>query len=89
MAPVDGDPLPDGKDKTVPAMRTCRMSRPHQSTSAPTLHTPVLPQLPERIRLLVNATYSVQGGVEHMSLNDWRAVEQELKRRLENEHPKY
>ena len=62
------------------------MSRPHQSTSAPTLHTPVLPQLPERIRMLVNATYSVHGGVEHMSLDAWRDAEQELKRKLEDEY---
>jgi len=70
-------------------MRTSRMNRSQQSTSAPTLHTPVLPQLPERIRRLANATYSVHGGIEHMSLDDWREVEQELKRRLENEHQKY
>ena len=46
---------------------------------------PVLPPLPERIRRLVNATYAAHGGAEHMSLDAWRDVEQELKQGLENE----
>jgi len=70
-------------------MRKPTMNKHQQSTSALTLHSPVLPPLPEQIRRLVNVTYSVHGGVEHMSLGDWRDVEQELKRRLENERQKY
>lgn len=59
-----------------------------QPTNALTLHAPVSPQLPERLRGLVNAAYAAHGGAEHMKLNDWRDLELELKRRLENEDQK-
>ena len=49
------------------------------------LHTPVLPQLAERLRRFVNAASAAHGGVESMTLSDWRDLELELKRRLENE----
>jgi hypothetical protein len=60
-----------------------------QPTNAFTLHAPVLPQLPERLRGLVNTAYAAYGGAENMKLNDWRELELELKRRLENEHQKH
>jgi len=75
--------------RSAGAMKKPSINKHQQSTRALTLHTPVLPQLPERIRGLANATYSVHGGVEHMSLDDWREVEQELRRRLENERQKH
>jgi hypothetical protein len=56
-----------------------------QPTNAFMLHTPVLTGLPERLRRWLNATYASHGGAEHMTLEDWRGVEQELKRRLQNE----
>ena len=52
-----------------------------------TLHAPLLPQLPEKFRRLLNATYEAHGGPEHMTLADWRSMEAELKPRLENEQP--
>jgi|GEM_PF-5843519 hypothetical protein len=61
------------------------MNKPPDSISARTLHTPVLPPLPERIRLLVNDAYAARGGANRMTLDDWRDAEQEVKQRLENE----
>ena len=61
------------------------MDKHQQPRGALTLHTPVLPPLPERIRQLVSAAYATRGGAEHMTLDAWRDVEQEIKRRLENE----
>jgi hypothetical protein len=52
------------------------------------LHAPVSPQIPARLRGLVNAAYAAHGRAENMSLNDWRDLELELKRRLENENQK-
>jgi hypothetical protein len=36
----------------------------------------------------VNAAYAAHEGAENLSLNDWRDLELELERRLENEHQK-
>ena len=60
-----------------------------QPTNALTLHTPVLPQFPERLRRLVTAAYASHGGAEYMKLDDWRDLELELKRRLEHEYKQY
>jgi hypothetical protein len=68
------------------AVKTHRINP--QPTNALTLHAPVSPQFPERLRGLVNAAYAAHGSAENMSLNDWRDLEMELKRRLENEDPK-
>jgi len=57
-----------------------------QTANALTLHTPVLPRLPAKIRRLVRAAYAAHGGAESMKLDEWREMEQELKRKLENEH---
>ena len=57
-----------------------------QTANALTLHTPVLPRLPAKIRRLVRAAYAAHGGAESMKLDEWREMEQELKRTLENEH---
>jgi len=68
------------------AVKTPRINQHPPPINALTLHTPVLPPLPEPIRRLVNAVYATHGGAEHMSLDAWRDVEHELKQRLENEH---
>ncbi len=39
-------------------------------------------QLAGRIRRLVKAACAARAGAAHMSLNDWREVEQELQRKL-------
>ncbi|HWV98593.1 MAG TPA: hypothetical protein VNZ64_02760 [Candidatus Acidoferrum sp.] len=39
----------------------------------------------ERIRRLTSAAYSAHGGAENMSLDVWRDLELELKRRLKHE----
>jgi hypothetical protein len=54
-----------------------------QTITALRLHTPVLPQLPQRLRGLVNTVYAAYGRAENMKLNDWRDLELELNRRLE------
>ncbi len=50
-----------------------------------TLHTPVLPRLPEKILRLMAAIYAAHGGPERMSLGEWHDVAEELKSRLEND----
>ena len=59
-----------------------RKSKQGQPTSTFKLHNPVLPPLPEKVRRLVNAAYEAHGGAEHMNLDEWREVEQELQQRL-------
>jgi hypothetical protein len=66
-------------------MKNPRMNRHQQSLHRCTVHNPVLPALPEKVRRLLNATYAAHGGAERMSLDEWRAIEQELKRKLEND----
>jgi hypothetical protein len=70
--------------RSFEAMKTPRVNP--EPTNALMLHAPVLPQLPERLRGLVNAAYAGHGGAENMKLNDWRDLELELKRRLEHEY---
>ena len=65
------------------------MKQPQLLTSTPTLHALVVPQLPEKTRRLVDAACAAYGGAGRMSLGDWRAVEEELKRKLEYEHQKH
>ncbi len=62
------------------------MITPQQSTSALTLHTPVLPRLPDRILRMVAAIYAAHGGAECMTLGEWHDVEEELNSRLESEY---
>ena len=38
--------------------------------------TPVLPQLPKKIRRLMEVTYAVHGGAQRMTLDEWRDLEQ-------------
>ena len=70
--------------RSFQAVKTSRINP--QPTNVFTLHAPVLPQLPERLRGLVKAAYAGFGGAENMKLDDWRDLELELNRRLENEH---
>jgi hypothetical protein len=63
-----------------------------QSRYSPCRHRhPALPQpnvelqLVRQIRLLVNAACAARVSAAQMTLCDWRDVEQEVKRRLENE----
>ena len=39
----------------------------------------------QRIRLLIDAACAARAGSGQMTLNDWREVEHEVKRRLNNE----
>ena len=64
------------------AIATNKVRKHEQSAGASTLHIPVLPKLPEKLRRLLNATYAAHGGAEHMSLHVWRDIEQELERGL-------
>jgi len=63
-----------------------RIDKRAHSIPAGKLHTPVLPQLPERFRRWVNAAYAAHGGAESMKLSDWRDLELQLKRRMEKEN---
>jgi len=70
--------------RSFQAVKTSRINP--QPTNALTLRAPVLPQLLDTLLGLVNAAYAAHGGVANMRLHDWRDLELELKRRLENEH---
>jgi len=61
------------------------MNRHQKPADTATLHTPVLPPLPEKLLRLLKATYAAHGGAQYMSLDAWRDMERELKQRLENE----
>ena len=65
------------------------MNNYQHSAGALALHAPMLPRVPERIRRLVNAAYAAHGGADHMTLDEWYDVEEELKRKLENEHQEH
>ena len=45
-------------------------------------HTPVLPTLREEIHRIVSAACAAKGGLDRMTLKDWREAEQEIRRRL-------
>jgi hypothetical protein len=64
-------------------MKKPAINKHQPARSAGTLHTPVLPVLPEQIRLLVQGACAAKGGMGHMSLDEWRDLEQQLKRRLQ------
>ena len=70
--------------RSFKAVKTSRINK--RPTNTLTLHAQVLRQLPERLFGLVNARYAAHGGAQNMKLDDWRDLELELKRRLENEH---
>ena len=42
-------------------------------------HIPVLPQLPKKIRQLIEVTYATHGGAERMTLDEWRDLEQQAR----------
>jgi len=73
-------------ERSFKAVKTSRINK--QPTNALTLYAPVLPQFAERLCGLVNAKYAAHGGAQNMKLDDWRDLELELKRRLENERQK-
>ena len=70
--------------RSFEAVKTPRINS--QPTNALSLHTPVLPRFPEKIRRLVDAAYAAHGGAHQMTLDEWRGVEEELKRKLVNEY---
>lgn len=43
------------------------------------------PRINWKIQSLINAAYAARAGAAHMTLDDWRDVEQELKRKIANE----
>jgi hypothetical protein len=57
-----------------------------QRASSFNLQTALLAAVPDTLRRLVQAAYVSHGGAEFMKLSDWRDLELELKRRLENEN---
>jgi len=48
------------------------------------LHAAAVSRFAKRIRQLVSAAYAAHGGAEHMSLDAWRGLEQELKQTRKN-----
>jgi hypothetical protein len=67
-------------------MKKSAPKRRRQTRRAARLQTPVLPRLPEQIRLLAKAACAALGGIGHLSLDEWHDVQQQLKPRLENGH---
>jgi len=50
------------------------------------LQTALLAAVPDSLRRLLRAAYVSHGGAEFMKLSDWRDLETELNRKLENEN---
>ena len=74
-----------------PPVASCQVmpiEQEHPSGLLP-LHTSSSPQLPEPVHRLLNAAYAAYGGAEHMTLDQWRDLEQQLKARLEHELRKH
>ena len=63
-------------------MKTSKKSPCHQRGPSATQRPAESPPI-WRIRLLINAAYAARAGSAQMTLNDWREVEQEIKRRLD------
>ena len=69
-------------------MKTSRQKANEQYENAPPIHCPQPPLTWQPIYQLVRDIYFGRGGVEGMTLNDWRLAEQELNRKLTGEtHP--
>jgi hypothetical protein len=65
-----------------------RKNSPCRRWSPADLQPSAGPPLIQRIRLLVNAACAARASSGQMTLNDWRDVEQEVKRRFNYEYPK-
>ena len=66
-------------------MKKSAFEKRRRATRADMHHTPAF-SLPAQLRLLVHGACAAFGGMGHMTLDEWRDVEQQLKRRLQNEH---
>jgi hypothetical protein len=60
-------------------MDTTTTSRNPKSTS---VQSPFRPRINRHIHRLINAAFAARAGAAHMTLDDWRDVEQELKRKI-------
>lgn len=56
-----------------------------RSSESISAHSLFRPRINGGIRFLINAAYAARAGAASMTLDDWRDVEQELKRRIANE----
>jgi len=65
-------------------MRTSKQKANEQFQGAPTIRSAQLPPASEQIHQR-NSACAAHASAERMTLNDWRDVEQEVKRKLENE----
>jgi len=66
------------------------MNHPKNSEEQPPakqagLRRSVLSRLPERLRRWLGTAYAAHGGMSHMNLRDWCALEEDIKRKLEHE----
>jgi len=68
-------------------MKTIKIST-YQHCNHAILRPSAGPQFTQPIRLLVDAACAARAGAGQMTLNDWRDVEREVKRRLEHEWSK-
>ena len=65
-------------------MRISKRKASERHQSSPTVHSAQLPPASEQIHQR-NSACAAHASAERMTLNDWRDVEQEVKRKLENE----
>jgi hypothetical protein len=63
-------------------MRTSKRKASEQYEIAPPIHSPQLPLTWQQIYQCARDIYFARGGVEGMTLHDWRLAEQELRRKL-------
>ena len=65
-----------------------RSTNPCREGNAAASQTAAECLLADHIRLLVHAACAARLGAAHMTLSDWRDVEQKVKQKLENEKQK-
>jgi hypothetical protein len=71
----------------LPGHLSQRKNSPCRYGNAAASQADAEPQLAHQIHLLIDAACAARAGAAQMTLDDWRQVELEVKRRLQNEHP--
>ncbi len=64
-------------------MKTSKRKSTGQYHSAPTIHSPQLPHVTEKIRQRAHEIFLARGGTEGTALDDWLKAEQELQKQLD------
>ena len=75
-APADFAEMPSGETRLGEQPTGGLKDKEADGQRAPKLPPAVLPQLPEKIRRLIEVTFAARGGAQRMTLDEWRDLEQ-------------